>query len=90
MSTLKERSEIADEFKWDLSGLFTSNEEWEKAFSNVESPIEALLALKGKLSDSAENLAECIRLEDTFDREISRIWTFSHLRNDEDTASSKN
>ena len=86
MSKLKERSEISDEYKWDLSGLFASNEAWESAFETVDEPIAALMALKGTLSDSAENLAECIRLEDIFDREISRLWTYAHLRSDEDTA----
>ena len=74
MSELKERSEIGEEFKWNLNGLFSDETLWEEAFDKVDSPLESLLALKGILVESAENLATCIELEDKMDGLVGHVF----------------
>ncbi len=86
---IRERKDIPEEFKWDLNGLFPSEEEWEAAFASVDSLIDPQLTLKGKLAESPDNLAECIRTEDELSRKLDKVYTYAHLKADEDTANTK-
>jgi len=83
---LKSRNEIPEEMTWDLTPLYTSDDEWEKAFETFKTAENDLLKLKGKLADSAVNLATVLRLSDDVDRELSKLYVYVHLKADEDTA----
>ena len=56
---IKTRDQIKKEDKWDLSSLFASEADWEKALADMNSTIPALSRFKGTLGQSAEKLAEC-------------------------------
>ncbi|MCJ8329347.1 MAG: oligoendopeptidase F [Lentisphaeria bacterium] len=86
MPDIKERSEIDDKDKWDLSDLFQNDADWEIAFSGIDEFLAPLQKLKGTLGNSAEILADCIKLDDQLDRELGRIHTYAHLKSDENTA----
>lgn len=53
---MKKRNEIPAELKWDLTHIFKSSEDWEKAYTECEKAIPALTEIKGTLSNSAEAL----------------------------------
>ena len=55
---MRNRTEIPAELKWDFTHIFKTKEDWEKAYSEVESEISALSALKGTLGESADSLAK--------------------------------
>ncbi|MDY2844626.1 MAG: hypothetical protein SOT59_00535, partial [Eubacteriales bacterium] len=55
---MRNRNEIPAELKWDFTHIFKTKEDWEKAYSEVESEISALSALKGTLGESADSLAK--------------------------------
>jgi len=85
-----ERSEIPEEFKWDLSALYKTREDFEKEFESVEPMLPAIQALKGKLSDeTGETLKKCFDLSNTISRVIERLATYSHRIYDEDTRKSE-
>ena len=42
MSSVPERSDIAEEYTWDLTDLFADDEEWEAAFEEVDGRLEEL------------------------------------------------
>ncbi|MEA2012253.1 MAG: oligoendopeptidase F [Verrucomicrobiota bacterium] len=80
------RKDIPDARKWDLSVIFESDQEWETEFKALEGIEKPLLMLKGRLAQSAKNLAKITCLEDELDRKISKIYVYAHLKSDEDTA----
>lgn len=49
---MKPRSEMNPEFMWDLSHIFKSRIEWEKAFEEAEKSVEAISAVQGTLKDA--------------------------------------
>ncbi len=55
---IKTRDQIKKEDKWDLSSLFKSESDWEKALAEMNTIIPALSHFKGTLGQSAETLAE--------------------------------
>jgi oligoendopeptidase F len=83
---LKSRKDLPLELTWDLKPLYASDLEWERAFGNFAGVEQQVLAYKGKLGDSAENLAAVFRLSDDIEREISKLYVYAHLKSDEDTA----
>ena len=41
---LKERKEMDPQYQWDLTKMYASDAEWEKAFAAIDPKIEALAA----------------------------------------------
>src|SRR5690242_18243113 len=59
-----ERSAIEDKYKWDLSKMYSSQEEWEAHYKKVESMIGELAGKAGKVGDSADSLLDALKLRD--------------------------
>ena len=83
------RADIPEALTWDLSPLFATPEEWEKDFARLDEMLAPVLALQGRL-DSAEAVAQLMEAETALDRLLERLFTFAHLRHDEDTAQPDN
>jgi oligoendopeptidase F len=86
MSTKKiaERKDIPDAHKWDLTRLFESDKAWEQEFSEVEKALERYGGYRGRLKDSASLFKEVIEFHLGLTRKIERLYTYAHLRSDED------
>jgi oligoendopeptidase F len=82
--TLKERDEIREEDKWDLSSLFAGDEEWEKAFAGLDAKIEKAASFRGSLSDAAA-IRAFFEAETELDRSLSDLFAYASMRRDEDT-----
>lgn len=81
------RSDVAENRKWDLSGLFASEEEFESLFSLAEKEIEEFAPLNRKFT--VENTLEVLKKESSLIRKIERLYLYSHLKKDENTAAAK-
>jgi oligoendopeptidase F len=82
--TIPERKDIPDDNKWDLGPLFRSDEDWEKGVGEVESRIDLYADYKGRLKDSVDVFKEAIDFHLSLTREMERIYTYAHLKSDED------
>lgn len=86
--TLPKRNEIDPGDKWNLEAIFATDEEWEKVFQEVKNELPKMDEFKGKLGSSAETLYEALKLEDEISIQLSQLYTYAHMRSDEDTANS--
>ncbi|MBP5739670.1 MAG: oligoendopeptidase F, partial [Spirochaetia bacterium] len=77
---IKTRDQISPEDKWDLSSLFKSEEDWEKALAEMNSIIPALSRFKGTLDKSAENLAECLKAMTAFQILAEKTGSYAMLQ----------
>lgn len=82
---IKDRSEIAEQFKWDLSPLFESDEAWEAALPTVDAEVERLLTYQGRLTESPAVLKEFLDGQMKLERKISDLYQYPMLRRSEDT-----
>jgi oligoendopeptidase F len=82
------RSEVRPEDTWDLRSLFTSDAEWEKAFAEFDRMLDGFAKYRGRLSESAGTLAECLRFDTAVDRLADRVGTYAFLKATEDVANS--
>ena len=81
------RSEVKEKYKWKIEDIFASDEEWEKSFDKTEKSLD-FAKYAGKLSDSSM-LLKFLKANDEFDKNLSRLAVYAHMRHDEDAAISK-
>lgn len=83
------RHEIPELKTWDLSSIFICDEAWEDAFKALEADLESVNEYKGRLGESAETLAQAIRLQEDLSYQLGLLYVYAHLRFDSDTTNSK-
>ncbi|WP_232696411.1 oligoendopeptidase F [Brevibacillus daliensis] len=86
--TLPTRSEIPEEFKWQLEDIYPTNEAWEEDVKLAKSLIGKMQSKKGTLSGSGKQLLEVLQLSEDMMMKIERIYVYAHMRRDEDNANS--
>lgn len=86
---LPARQDVAEADTWDLSKLFASDEDWEQAFAELESYVGGYKQFRGKLSDSAATLAECLTFDSQVSRLGERLGNYAFLKTAEDQANSE-
>jgi len=86
---IRERSEIPEKYKWDLTDLFVSDEVWIEAKNRVDEKIEIITKFKGTLAESASNLLTCFEFRDDIGKELRRLSSYSWNKSRQDTRNSK-
>ncbi len=81
---LKSRTEIPEASKWHLEDIFSDNDQWEKAFTQVENLLGEGKKYEGHLADAPETLIECFDWMDDLSLQIEEVYTYARMRRDED------
>ncbi|ASN06512.1 oligoendopeptidase F [Virgibacillus necropolis] len=85
---LPKRSELPKELTWDLEDIFATDEKWEQELKSLKQDIPQIEEYAGKLSDSAQALYDVLKLQDDLSQRLGKLFTYAHMRNDEDTTNS--
>ena len=85
----KTRDQIEERHKWRLEPVYASDSEWEKDFERVSGWLPELDSFRGRLSESASALLECLQTRDRIYEILSRLSVYASLKRDEDTRESK-
>ena len=67
---------------------FQTDAEWEQEFQAIKELLPKLTEFKGKLGDSANNLLEALQYEDEISMRLGKLYTYAHMRYDQDTTNS--
>lgn len=86
----KERSEIEEKYKWDLSVLYADVEAWQQAKDKLDEKIEMLDDNKGKLNESAEVLYSTLDLYFDAAKDFYQLIVYANRLYDEDLRKSEN
>jgi oligoendopeptidase F len=86
----KTREEVPNEYKWDLSKMYKSNEEVEKDIEEVKKITKEILEYKSHILDSSNSLHEFLKLTEKQDRIINKLYVYSKMNLDVDTKNNKN
>jgi oligoendopeptidase F len=81
---LRERSQIDDRYKWNLTDIFPGWEEWQRAYDTLETQIAGYAALQGTLAEGPGRLLAAMRLSDDIGQLTYKVWYFAGLKYDED------
>lgn len=82
---IPQRAEIPEEFTWDLTPVFPSDEAWEEELEAVRTAAEALPAYAGRLGESAGTLLEYMELSMDINIRLEQLFHYAQRRSDEDT-----
>jgi oligoendopeptidase F len=74
------REEIPSDYQWDLEAIYSDVEAWEAKLNAVEEALPAIGAYQGRLSESAEVLAEAFGKMFDLSRDLEDVFVYSHQR----------
>jgi len=82
------REQVPPEAKWRLEALYPSDTAWEKDYQAVCQLPKRVAQYQGRLAESPTVLAEALRTWFDAQRKMEKVWTYAHLRSDEDLGNS--
>lgn len=80
------RQESIESLTWDLSSIYPSDQAFEAAFKEVESLLQGMASYEVSLTQSADDLFKALEARNTLLMKIEALYTYAHLRNDQDTS----
>jgi oligoendopeptidase F len=86
----KERKEIPENYKWNLTDLYASLSDWKSAKEDVSTKIDKIESFKGMLSKDAETLLDAMNVYFNTLKEFYRVYTYAGLLADQDLSVSAN
>jgi oligoendopeptidase F len=81
---LRERAEIPDRFKWDLSHIYPDWNAWQRAYDELDRKIGECAAFQGTLAQGAERLLAAYKLRDEIGQLEYKVWYYASLAYDQD------
>jgi oligoendopeptidase F len=81
----RERAQIPEQYKWDLTEIYPSDEAWRTAKQDLVARIPSLESFKGKLGESAAGLLDALDTLHELEKELSRLYVYAGMSADQDT-----
>ncbi|MFB1081363.1 oligoendopeptidase F [Jeotgalibacillus sp. JSM ZJ347] len=85
---LKERNEVPEELTWNLEAIFATDEDWHSEYKEVLAESKKADQIQGTLSNSADTFYDALKFQDAVMERLERLYTYSHMRHDQDTGNS--
>lgn len=82
---IPERGEIAEQFKWDTTDIFPSDEAWQKECDALKGEIDKLKGYAGKLGSSADMLYGYLTDANEIGDRFESVYLYASLCQDKDT-----
>ncbi len=89
MTTYSSREEIDEQYRWDLSSIFESDEAFLAALEEVKKLPPRFASFQGKISASAANLLAYLKLDDEAGLILTKLANYAERKSDEDTRESR-
>jgi oligoendopeptidase F len=86
---IPQRNATPDEHKWDLTPLFESDKRWETMFVEAEGQLSSYQNYNGRLKDSVAIFKEAIDYHLGLTRKVEKLYTYAHLKSDEDKSNQR-
>ena len=80
-----DRSKVPDEYKWDLTAIYPSDQAWRTAKERLASEFPKLRQFQGTLASSASRLADALETQSNLDKEFTRLYVYASMNSDQDT-----
>ncbi len=82
MKQYKNRNEVEEKYKWDLSEYYKNDDEFFASYKKLDKELDILKEYVGCTID-ADKLYDYLEKETNFDAEIEKIYIYAAIRNDE-------
>lgn len=85
---LQSRNEVPVERTWRLEDIFATDTEWEEELNSLKGEIPKITEYQGKVADTADSLYSVLKLQDELSERLGKLYTYAHMRYDQDTTNS--
>lgn len=89
MTTYSSREEIDEQYRWDLSSIFESDEAFLAALEEAKKLPPRFASFQGKISASAAELLAYLKLDDEAGLILTKLVNYAERKSDEDTRESR-
>ncbi|PSJ32070.1 oligopeptidase PepB [Peptostreptococcus russellii] len=86
----KNRKEIENKYKWNLEKMYLDSSKIEEDIKFIEKSYEDIKEYKGKMSNSAENFYNSLKIMEDSSRRLSYLYAYTHMKHHEDTRINEN
>lgn len=83
------RSEVPEEYTWNLKDMFESDEAWLEEYEALKVYPAEVAKLQGTLGESAENLLAYFKKEDELSVRLETLYTYASCSGDQDMSNAK-
>ncbi len=80
----KSRNMIPEEDKWTIDEMYPEEGMWEEELDAALEKADGLTSFRGRLGSSASVLADAFIASDEVDQKFERLYTYAHMKLDED------
>ena len=88
--TFKNREEVPEKYRWDLTAKYKSTKDWELDFNNLKNEMNSISKYKNNLVDNADNLYNCLELDTNISTKLEKLYVYAYLKHDEDLNNPEN
>jgi oligoendopeptidase F len=85
----RDRDKVPDQYKWDLTQLYASDDAWRAAKEKVAGEVPGIGQYRGKLAESPQELLTALDTIYRINREFARLYVYASLESDQDTRVAK-
>jgi oligoendopeptidase F len=85
----RDRANIPDRYKWNLTDIYPTDDAWKKAKEEFTAALPSIDKYPGTLNTSPTHLLECMETITNLSKEFSRLGIYAGLSSDQDTRDSK-
>ena len=85
---IRRRTEIPARDQWDLTPLFEDDAAWESLYEKIGGQLTGYADFKGTLTESPDHLAKGLAFHLEISRGLENLYTYAHLKSDEDKSNS--
>ena len=73
------REEIEEKYKWDLSRMYKTEEDFMQDFKEVKDELPNIEKYKGKFLETSDRFIEFMNLLEKVNRKLEKMYTYAHL-----------
>jgi oligoendopeptidase F len=78
------RDQIDDRYKWDLTDIYKTDDDWETDFKWVENNLNIYKKFEGRLSSGTSELTSCLKFNDEINAKVEKLYLYAMLSKDSD------
>jgi len=84
--SLPARQDVPAEYKWRLEDIYPGNDHWERDLQSMQALLAEMAGYRGRLTESGAVLLEALRLQYSIQELGEKLYSYAHMRRDEDNA----
>ncbi|TDL35311.1 oligoendopeptidase F [Jeotgalibacillus sp. S-D1] len=88
VKSLPPRNEIKEENTWKLEDIFSTDADWNEEYKSLQEDSKKAAEIRDTLGESADHFYNGLKLQDDIMERLGRLYTYSHMRYDQDTTNS--